>query len=118
MSGESSRMRTARKGVVLLIGLTLLLTGATAYAHHPAVDNVDPDVYAMIEENISDIHLDMTFDDMGGDTTEVGSAREAQDIDGAAAMGGNLEGVGSASEERVEMNAMADAEPAGPYGAQ
>ena len=80
-----------------LTALTFLLVSANAYAHHPAEDIVDPEVYEMIEENISEVHLDMTFDDMGGDTTEVGSAMEAQDIDGGAAMGGDVADVGAAS---------------------
>jgi hypothetical protein len=102
------------KNTALLLVFALLFIGATAYAHHPAEDNVDPDVYEMIEENISEVHLNMTFDDMGGDTSDVGSAMEAQDSDVGAAMGGDMEDVGSAMEERTEMNAMADAEPEGP----
>ena len=108
--------------------VALLLTGVNAYAHHPAADIVDPEVYEMIEENISEVHLDMTFDDMGGDTTDVGSAMEARDDDvgnmGAApggdiedvgaAMAGNLEDVGAAMESREEMNSMASVEPGGP----
>ena len=105
------------KNIFKLSTLVLLLAGANAYAHHPAVDIVDPEVYEMIEENISEVHLDMTFDDMGGDTTEVGSAMEAQDSDIGAAMGGDVADVGAAMEERAEMSSMADVEPAGP-GAQ
>jgi hypothetical protein len=106
------------KNTFKLSALALLLVGANAYAHHPAAEIVDPAVYDMIEENISDVHLDMTFDDMGGDTTEVGGAMEAQDIDGGAAMGGDVADVGAAAEERAEMNSMADVEAAGPMGAQ
>ena len=105
------------KKIFQLSTLTLLLASVNAYAHHPAVDIVDPAVYEMIEENISEVHLDMTFDDMGGDTTDVGSAMEAQDSDGGLAMSGDLEDVGAAMESREEMSSMADVEPAGP-GAQ
>jgi len=98
--------------------LALLLVGANAYAHHPAADIVDPEVYDMIEENISEVHLDMTFDDMGGDTTDVGSNMEAQDSDVGAAMGGDVEDFGAAMEERAEMSSMADVEPSGPASAQ
>ena len=100
---------------ILQLGtLTLLLAGTTAYAHHPAADIVDPEVYDRIEENISDVHLNMTFDDMGGDTTDVGSAMEARDTDGGAAMGGDMPDVGAAMESREEMNSMASTEPSGP----
>ena len=47
-----------------------LLTGAIAafpvFAHHPAADIVDPEIYEMIDENVADTpHADMVFDDMG-----------------------------------------------------
>ena len=115
VTGLSGRTEDNRmKKIFILSTLALLVVGTGTYAHHPAADIVDPEVYAMIEENISEVHLNMTFEDMGGDTTDVGSAREAQDSDVGAAMGGNVEDVGSAMEERAEMNSMADAEPAGP----
>jgi hypothetical protein len=98
--------------------LALLLASANSYAHHPAADIVDPEVYEMIEENISEVHLDMTFDDMGGDTTDVGSAMEARDDEVGAEMGGDLADVGAAMETREEMNSMADIEPSGPMSSQ
>ncbi len=104
--------------IIKLSTLALLLASANAYAHHPAADIVDPEVYEMIDENVSDIHRDMTFDDMGGDTTDVGSAMEARDSDAGAAMGGDLADVGAAMESREEMSSMAAMEPAGPAGAQ
>ena len=106
------------KKISQLTALSLVMISANALAHHPAAEIVDAEVYEMIEENISEVHLDMTFDDMGGDTTEVGNAMEAQDIDGGAAMGGDLPDVGAAMEEREEMNAMADAVPSGPMSSQ
>ena len=101
-----------------------------AFAHHPAADIVDAETYAMIDENVSDIHADMIFDDeMGGDV-EVGGAAESRDDAGnagvdmggdvedvGAAMNGDLEDVGAAAESRDENNAMASTEPSGP-GAQ
>ena len=111
----------------------MMAMGSTAaFAHHPAADIVDPDVYAMIEENISEVHLNMTFDDMGGDTTDVGSAMEARDtdvgnqgeapggdLDGVGAeMGGDMEDVGAAMEARAEANDMADTSAAAPRGRQ
>ena len=118
---------------LLLSTAIIMAMGSTAaFAHHPAADIVDADVYEMIEENISDVHLAMTFDDMGGDTTDVGSAMESRDTDvgnaGAemggdiedvgAEMGGDLADVGEAMEAREEANAMADSEPSGTMSAQ
>jgi hypothetical protein len=102
------------KTIFKLSALGLLAASTNLYAHHPAVDMVDPDVYAMIEENISDVHLAMTFEDMGGDTSDVGNAMEARDDDAGLAMGGIMEDVGAAMEAREEMSAMAEVEPAGP----
>jgi len=75
--------------------LAALISSANAYAHHPAVDMVDPDVYAMIEENISEVHLALDFDDMGS-STETGGAMASSDD--AGNMGGAMEagdGVGN-----------------------
>ncbi len=106
------------KNTIKLGSLILLAASANAFAHHPAEAIVDPEVYEMIEENISEVHLDMTFDDMGGDTTDVGSNMEAQDSDVGAAMGGDVADVGAAMEERAEMSSMADVEAAGPMSSQ
>ena len=117
--------------LLLTTAIAMAMASSAAFAHHPAADIVDADVYEAIEENISDVHLDMTFDDMGGDTTDVGSARESIAIDSGnagAAPGGDLEDVGAelagdidveaATEVREEANSMADAEPSGPLSAQ
>ncbi len=69
------------KKLLLTTAIAIAMGSTAAFAHHPAADVVDPDVYDMIDENVSDIHPDMTFDDMGGDTTDVGSARESIAID-------------------------------------
>ena len=121
------------KQFFLLFGMLVffIILSTSAFAHHPAADMVDPDVYAMIEENISDVHLLMTFDDMGGDTSEVGSTRESIAIDSGNtgdATGDDVEDVGAqldgdvdiepAAETRVEANEMADSEPSGPMSAQ
>ncbi len=118
------------KKLLLTTAIAMAMCGTAAFAHHPAADIVDADVYAQIEENISDVHLDMTFDDMGGDTTDVGSARESIDIDSGnagAESGGDVEDAGAelagevdveaATEAREEANSMAATEPSGP-GAQ
>ena len=119
------------KKLLLTTAITMAMASTVAFAHHPAVEIVDEDVYAMIDENISDVHLDMTFEDMGGDTTDVGSAREsiASDSGNAgAATGEDVEDVGAelageldveaATESRQEANEMADSEPSGPMSAQ
>lgn len=55
------------------------MASTSAFAHHPAADIVDPEIYAMIDENVADTpHADLTFDDMGSrmdqDMDEVGAA--------------------------------------------
>jgi hypothetical protein len=116
-----------------LISAVILAMGSTvAIAHHPAADIVDPEIYEMIDENVSDIHAAMTFDDMGGDTSDVGAAMEARDDDVGnagvdpggdledvgAEMAGDMPDVGEAMESREENNSMAGTEPSGPMGAQ
>ena len=119
------------KKLLLTTAIAIAIGSSAAFAHHPASEIVDEDVYDKIEENISQVHLDMTFDeDMGGDTTDVGSARESQDLDvgnAGTAPGGDLEDVGAeyageidveaAMEAREEMNAMANTAPSGPANA-
>jgi len=114
--------------------LALLLASGNLYAHHPAADIIDPDVYAMIEENISEVHLNMTFDDMGGDTTDVGNAMESREEmnsmadmqDASAAMEAraemssmaDMQDVSAAMDSREEMSSMAAIEPAGSMNSQ
>ena len=53
--------------------------GSTAaFAHHPAADIVDAEIYAMIDENVSETpHADLTVDDMGADAAaDTGSAMD------------------------------------------
>jgi len=106
------------KKLLLTTAIVMSFGTTAAFAHHPAADIVDPVTYEMIDDNVSDVHADMDFDDidMGG-TTEVGGAAESRDADAGAEMGENLEDVGSAEESREEMNAMADTEASGPMGA-
>lgn len=43
-----------------------MLTSISAFAHHPAEDIVDPDIYEMIDLNVADTpHADLDFTDMG-----------------------------------------------------
>lgn len=56
------------KKVVQIAVLTSLLTSFSAFAHHPAADIIDPDTWAMIDENMVDAdspHLDLDFTNMG-----------------------------------------------------
>lgn len=52
----------------LIAGATaLLFSVGSAWAHHPAADIVDEEIYAMIDALVADTpHADLTFDDMGG----------------------------------------------------
>ena len=70
------------KKLIIPSVLALAFASSAAMAHHPAEDIVDPDIYAMIDENVSDTpHADMTFDDMGSDVERdvEAAAREAQE---------------------------------------
>ena len=56
--------------------IALAFGSTAAFAHHPAADIVDPEIYAMIDENVSDTpHADLVLDDMGPDVSSgTGSA--------------------------------------------
>ena len=59
-----------------------MTTASTAFAHHPAADIVDPEIYEMIDENVADTpHADMVFDDMG---SAMGSVTGSSAMDQAA----------------------------------
>jgi hypothetical protein len=55
----------------MLFATAVAMTFGTtaAFAHHPAAEIVDPEIYAMIDENVSDTHAELTLDDMGSDAT-------------------------------------------------
>lgn len=62
-----------------------LLGSANAYAHHPAADIVDEDIYEQIDSMVADTpHATLTFDEMGGGMTEttitVDSLREFENL--------------------------------------
>ena len=111
--------------LLLSTAIVMAMGSTAAFAHHPAADIVDEETYAMIDENVSDIHADMTFDDMGGDTIDMGGdvqsrADQVENMgaelggdfeDVGAEIGENMEDIGAEMETREEMNAMADAEP-------
>lgn len=54
------------KNALKVAVITSLLASFSAFAHHPAADIVDEDIYFMIDENVSDTpHADLVFSDMG-----------------------------------------------------
>ena len=58
------------KKSILSVLLFLVLTSTQLFAHHPAADIVDEDVYEMIDSMVADTpHADMVFDDMGNTTS-------------------------------------------------
>jgi hypothetical protein len=66
------------KKSVLISTLICAVSSASAFAHHPAADIVDPEIYAMIDENVADTpHADLTFDDMGSSVDQLDAAMEA-----------------------------------------
>jgi len=68
------------KKALLTSVLFTALSSTAAFAHHPAADIVDPDIYAMIDENVADTpHADLTFDDMGSDMDAASAAMETRD---------------------------------------
>jgi len=91
--------------------LAALLGSASAYAHHPAVDMVDPDVYAMIEENISEVHLALDFDDMGGSSADMGGAMASSGDAGNMAINMDNDVADISTDLADASSAMADMEP-------
>lgn len=90
--------------LLLTTAIIMALGGTTALAHHPAADIVDPDIYAMIDENVADTpHADLTFDDMDGMASDSNNdtATEASTFAGGGAadsLGGDTSAIGAATE--------------------
>lgn len=62
----------------------ITFASASAFAHHPAADIVNPEIYAMIDENVADTpHADLVFDDMGGSMNSAGT--DTAEVDAGAA---------------------------------
>ena len=54
-----------------LITLAVIFGSTNLYAHHPAADIVDEEIYEMIDSMVEDTpHATLTFDEMGGGMTE------------------------------------------------
>lgn len=85
------------KKVIQAAVIASLLASASAFAHHPAEDIIDPDTWAMIDQNLEDAdspHLDLDFDTMGSDST---SGSGGGGSGGGSASGGSTSGRGSGS---------------------
>ncbi len=89
------------KNTLLTTAIAMALATTGAYAHHPAADRVDPEIYEMIDANVADTpHADLVFDDMGRDMDDVGDAMNSrEDMD--APMESRDE-MGEANESRSE----------------
>ena len=84
------------KNSLITVTLAALFSTSAAFAHHPAADRVDPEIYAMIDENVADTpHADLVLDDMG-------SAMEAA---GAAAGSAQMEAMSGSREINSELAA-------------
>ena len=54
-----------------LSAFALLLASTNLYAHHPAADIVDEEIYATIDSMVADTpHASLTFEEMGAGMTE------------------------------------------------
>jgi len=66
------------KKPLLITTCITLFASSSAFAHHPAADIVDPEIYSMIDANVADTpHADLTFDDMGPDMDAADAAADA-----------------------------------------
>lgn len=65
---------------LLTTAIIMTFVSPVTFAHHPAADIVDPEIYAMIDENVSDTpHADLVFDEMGRDASDTGDSMESRD---------------------------------------
>lgn len=64
-----------------LIASIIVLSVQPLWAHHPAEDIVDADIYAIIDESVADTpHATLTFDDMGNTVITTESVSDAEDL--------------------------------------
>jgi len=74
------------KKLTYTTAMLMAMAAPSVFAHHPAADNVDPEIYAMIDENVADTpHADMVFDDMGSAMDQVGAGENGAASDMAEA---------------------------------
>lgn len=58
----------------------LFLISGNLYAHHPAADIVDEEIYEQIDSMVADTpHATLTFDEMGGGMTETSITADSVD---------------------------------------
>jgi hypothetical protein len=84
--------------VIMTAAMAALVCGPV-FAHHPAEDMVDPEIYQMINDRLEAAdspHLDMDMDDMGANMEE--AAERSQDRAEQAA------GMIDAAQERAQMS--------------
>lgn len=63
-----------------ICALVLFFASTNLYAHHPAADIVDEDIYAQIDSMVADTpHADLTFDEMGGGMTETSITADSRE---------------------------------------
>jgi hypothetical protein len=75
------------KKIILATAIAVTFGSSYVFAHHPAADVVDPEIYAMIDENVSDSpHAELDLDTLGSDDN----------------MGGSVDAAGTGSREAVE----------------
>ncbi len=59
------------KKILCVAVLCFAMSAVPAYSHHPAADYVDEEIYAMIDEMVSDTpHADLVFEDEMGNTSD------------------------------------------------
>lgn len=60
--------------------LGLIIGSTNLYAHHPAADIVDEEIYEQIDSMVADTpHATLTFDEMGGGVTETSITTDSVD---------------------------------------
>lgn len=81
------------KKIILASAIAFAFGSSYVFAHHPAADIVDPDIYAMIDENVADSpHAEMDLTDMGSDSAagaggDGGAQAAVNDIESPASQG-------------------------------
>ena len=81
------------KKIILASTIALTFGSSYVFAHHPAADIVDDEIYAMIDENVADTpHADLDLTDMGSDSAagaggDMGAQAAVNDIESPASQG-------------------------------
>ena len=68
--------------LINITAILLFMVSTSVFAHHPAADMVDEDVYEMIDSMVADTpHADMTFDEMDDVTETTITSRSVVTLD-------------------------------------